>query len=144
MDLLDNGDSCPSNVILSPISNSYSSPTTTITNTNTTMIYSQLSEASISPHQAPNIPYYQPSQQQPMYNNYVQSSSNQVAPSYSMPPTSAQQQRMLPVNHQLSSLKKRQPLIHHEQKPSINLNQRQQQLQLHKSTSVTLPQVSMR
>jgi len=138
MDLLDNSDSFPPNVTLSPMNNSYPSQT------NSMMMYPQETQTHIQHHRPPNVPYRQPSQQS-MYNNYVQQSPNQVAPNYySMPPPPSQQQRISSVNHPSSQLTKRQTSLQQQQQRSSTPINQQQQLQLHISMNVTSPHVRMK
>ena len=143
MDMMDNTNSFPPNVSLSPINSSYMSPATG--ENPSMMMYSQQAPTHVQHHQAPtpmpNHYYRQPSQvqQQTMYNNYT-SPPNQVAPNYyAMPQPSQQQQqqRMSPATHP-SQLNKRQAQMH----PQAMGQQNNQQLQLHMSMNVTLPHVN--
>jgi hypothetical protein len=137
MDLLDNNDSFPPNVTLSPMNNSYPSQT------NSMMMYPQQPQTHIQHHRPANVLYRQPSQQS-MYNNYVQQSPNQVPPNYYSMPPPAQQQRISSANHPSSQLTKRQTSLQQQQRSSTPINQQQQPLQLHMSMNVTLPHVKMK
>lgn len=151
MDMLDNN-AFPPNVTLSPSNNVYMSPTPNKhMETNPMMMYAQQAPSHIQHHPNPNAghnlyyrqgpPQQQPQQQQPMYNNFVQHAPppNQVAPGYySMPQQSSpQQQRMSPAIHP-SQLNKRQTMPQVSQRTP---QQNNQQLQLHMSMNVTLPNV---
>jgi len=148
MDMLDNN-TFPPNVSLSPMNNTYL-PSTTHMDTNSMMMYSQQTPTHIQHHQnqnqLPNLFYRQApqTQQQTMYNNFVQPSlpPNQVAPGYypmqqPQQQQSSSQQRMSPANHP-AHLNKRQTIIHQQQRTQ---QQNNQPLQLHMSMNVTLPNV---
>jgi hypothetical protein len=156
MDMLDNN-TFPPNVSLSPMNNSYLPSTTTPSThmeTNSMMMYNQQTPTHIQHHQnqnqnqISNLFYRQASQaqQQTMYNNFVQPPPpppppNQVASGYyQMQQQSSPQQRMSPANHP-SQLNKRQTVMHQQQRTS---QQNNQQLQLHMSMNVTLPNVKIK
>ena len=144
MDMLDNN-AFPPNVSLSPMNNSYLPSTTATTHleANSMMMFSQQPPTHIQHHQNPNLFYRQPSQaqQQPMYNNFAPPPPNQVAPGYyPMQQQSSAQQRMSPANHP-THLNKRQPVMHQLQRTP---QQNNQQLQVHMSMNVTLPNVKLK
>jgi hypothetical protein len=147
MDMLDNN-TFPPNVSLSPMTNSYlPSTTTTHLENNSMMMFSQQTPTHIQHHQNQNSNHFYrqtpQAQQQPMYNNFVQPPPpppNQVAPGYypmQQQQQTATQQRMSPANHP-THLNKRQTIMHQPQRTS---QQNNQQLQVHMSMNVTLPNV---
>jgi hypothetical protein len=150
MDMMDNGNSFPPNVSLSPMTNTFLPPVnTTHIDNNSMMMYSQSTPTHIQHHKAVNqMPahYFRPTQQISMYNNYASPSAtangtpvsaqlqpNQTAPNYYSMQQQQQQQSMSLAHHHSSQTNKRQALMHTQRTP--------QQVQLHMSMNVTLPHV---
>ena len=142
--------SFPPNVSLSPMNNSFLPSTSSHPqDSNSMIIYPQQAATHVQHHRNPNSFYRQTSQmqqQQPMYNSFVQPQPppppNQVAPGYyQMPQQSPNSQRIPPANHH-AQLNKRQTVMHQQQQQQRTAQQNNQQLQLHMSMNVTLPNVN--